>query len=256
VTVAGVALFHPTPNRVFPAAEVLFTEFRGNSMDTVLRTIDISAPLSSMIVQILGVLEPGLTPGTKRTGPKLVASEFEIPMLAIREALVNALIHRRYSASAPVKVALFQDRLEIFSPGNFPGPIAIEELGNGVSYYRNPTIASLARRVGLVERRGLGFYNILKSCNENRNPVPDIVEGGDFVKVTLYRSRGKQQSRLPESLAGLEHFREQRTPITTTMVRQELEVSAGTTRERIQRLVALGFLEERGRGRATKYVWK
>jgi ATP-dependent DNA helicase RecG len=256
VTVAGIILFHPTPRRVFPAAEVLFTEFAGTSMDSVLRTVDLSGPLSSMIVQIMDLVEPHLTLATKRTGPKLVASEFSIPPLAIREALVNALIHRRYSVVAPVKVALFKDRLEIFSPGNFPGPIDLKDLGNGVSYYRNPTIASLARRFGLVEKRGLGFYNILKFCNENRNPIPDIIQGSDYVKVALYRARGNQESRLPNDLAGLEQLREQRIPLTTSTVKQLLEVSAGTARERIQHLVALGLVEERGKGRATRYVWK
>lgn len=144
--------------------------------------------------------------------------------LAIREALLNALIHRRYSAVGPVKIALFDDRLEIFSPGNFPGPFNLNELGSGVSYHRNPTIASLTRRLGLVERRGLGFLHMLQSCRENNNPPPEIIEGSDFIKVILYK--------------------------------KALNVSAGTARDRIRQLLAMGIVVEEGKGRATRYRWR
>lgn len=256
-SVAAVVLFHPEPNRVLPQAELLYTEFQGATKQTVTRTVDLSAPLPMLINQVFNLVEPTLTTETKRHRAKLVASAFSIPPLAIREALLNALIHRRYTAPAPVKVSLFADRLEIFSPGNFPGPISNEEMGNGISYYRNPTLASLARRLGLVERRGLGFYNILTSCRENGNPRPDIVEGADHVKVMLFRTQKKNEGiALPDDLLALEPFRAKRTPLTTSLVRSALGVSAGTARSKIYELVERGILIERGKGRATRYEWK
>jgi ATP-dependent DNA helicase RecG len=153
-TVAGVVLLHTHPRNVFPAAEVLFAIFRGKITDEIIRTVDISAPLTTTTYQILDIIEPLTAIETQRSGPRVRPSKFSNPPIAIRETLLNALVHRRYSANAPIKVALFEDRLEIFSPGNFPGPINLEELGSGVSYYRNPTIANFARRLGLVERRG------------------------------------------------------------------------------------------------------
>jgi ATP-dependent DNA helicase RecG len=256
VTVAGVVLLHPNPQRVFPAAEVLFTQFKGTSTKEILRTIDLSGPLSTVVYQILSLIEPVVTVRTERAGPRLQASEWSIPPLAIREALLNALVHRRYTAVAPVKVALFEDRLEIFSPGNFPGPIDLDELGSGVSYYRNPTIANFTRRLGLVERRGLGFSNMLRSCRENRNPPPTIIEGSDFVKVTFYSHRESVTTNLPEQLAALEPLRRQGIPLTAANVSGALGVSAGTARSRIKHLIAMGLVVEEGKGRATRYRWR
>ena len=256
VTVAGVVLMHPNPQLVFPAAEVLFTVFKGTSTDQIVRTVDISAPLATTTYQILDLLEPLTTIATTRNGPRLQSSRFSIPPLAVREALINALVHRRYSANAPVKVALFDDRLEIFSPGNFPGPIDLKELGSGVSYYRNPTIAHFARRLGLVERRGLGFANILGSCRDNRNPLPAIVEGSDFVKVTLYRQITEEAQSLPASLLALEPLRQQGVPLTTSRVKALLGVSTGTARARIKILLKLKLVSEEGRGRSVRYRWR
>lgn len=85
----------------------------------------------------------------------LTSTQFAIPEIAIREALNNTLIHRKYYLQDAIKIALFDDRLEIFSPGNFPGPIT--DFKAGISYSRNPAIRQLARNVGLVEKRGFGF---------------------------------------------------------------------------------------------------
>jgi ATP-dependent DNA helicase RecG len=256
VTVAGVVLLHPNPNRVFSAAEVLFTHFKGSSTEEIVRSVDLSAPLSSLVYQVLNLLEPLLIVATERVGPRLQASRLSVPLLAIREALLNALIHRRYSAQASVKIALFSDRLEIFSPGNFPGPIDLNELGSGVSYYRNPIIANLTRRLGLVERRGLGFAQILRSCKENTNPPPKIIEGSDYVKVTLYTAQESTTIKLPDELTALEPFHQRGIPLTAQAVSKTLQVSAGTARSRIQQLLDLKLVIKEGKGRATRYRWR
>lgn len=256
VTVAGIVLLHPNPHSVFPPAEALFTHFKGESTEEIIRSIDLSAPLATLVYQILNLIEPLITVETAREGPRLKPSGFSIPPLAIREALLNALIHRRYSAVAPVKIALFDDRLEIFSPGNFPGPINLNELGSGVSYYRNSTIASLTRRLGLVERRGLGFLHMLQSCRENNNPPPEIIEGSDFIKVILHKKLTEKSPYLPPELAVLEQFREKGIALTSSIVKKALNVSAGTARDRIRQLLAMGLVVEEGKGRATRYRWR
>ena len=256
VTIAGVVLLHPDPHTVFPAAEVLFTIFKGKTTDEIIRTVDISAPLATTTYQLMNLIEPLTVIKTKRSGARLESSKFTIPPLAIREALLNALIHRRYSANAPIKIAMFEDRIEIFSPGNFPGPIDLDELGSGVSYYRNSTIANFARRIGLVERRGLGFTNIIQSCRANLNTPPQIIEGSDFVKVTLYSSRQESFVSLPAELSALESLREKRIPLTTSKVRELLQVSSGTARARIMQLVDHGLVKQEGLGRAVRYGWR
>jgi len=121
---------------------------------------------------------------------------------------MNALIHRQYSLPDAIKVALLDDRVAIFSPGNFPGPMNISELGNGISYSRNPHLRQLARKAGLVERRGFGYRLIFESCKQNHNPHPVVVEGPSYVKVTLFRNKIETSniSLFPEKCLPLKHL--------------------------------------------------
>ena len=127
----------------------------------ILKTIDLEGPIPELIEQIEGLLSPYIVGNYKLDGTKLKASQEEISHKAIREALINALIHRKYSIRAGIKVALFQNRLEIFSPGNFPGPLTENDYESGITYPRNERLRRLARKAGLVEKRGLGLKLIL-----------------------------------------------------------------------------------------------
>jgi len=255
VTHAGVVFFHPRPSDVLPQCELLYSEFDGETPTDPVRTIDISAPLPVTVNRVVELLKAHLIEKEEVTGVVRRQSQWAIPERAVREVLLNALIHRMYAISSSVKVALFPDRLEVFSPGNFPGPIDLEHLGNGVSYARNPRLRHLARKAGLVEKRGLGFRLILDSCQENQNRRPVIVEGGDYVKVTHFRGREEDTDGLPEDAQALQPYRDSNRPIKTGEAREILGVSINTARSRLKDLVRLGYLQPRGKGRATTYYW-
>ena len=78
----------------------------------------------------------------------------EIPSIVLEELLVNALIHRDYFISAPIRIFIFSDRIEIISPGHLPNNLTIENIKNGNSNIRNPILASFATKV--LPYRGLG----------------------------------------------------------------------------------------------------
>jgi ATP-dependent DNA helicase RecG len=126
-------------------------------MDQALRTIDFSGPLPQLVTRVMEELKPHLVSKEKVIGIHRKAVEWVLPEIVLRESLLNALLHRKYSIMGAIKVAVFSDRIEIFSLGNFPGPVDINQLGNGVSYTRNPKLRQLARKAGLVEKRGMGF---------------------------------------------------------------------------------------------------
>ncbi|MGL5263398.1 MAG: ATP-binding protein [Candidatus Rhabdochlamydia sp.] len=81
--------------------------------------------------------------------------ELEIPQIVFEELLVNALIHRDYFVSAPVRLFIFDDRIEIINPGNLPDHLSVEKIRTGNSIQRNPILASFAAK-GLLPYRGLG----------------------------------------------------------------------------------------------------
>lgn len=107
----------------------------------------------------------------------------EIPVEALREAIINAFCHRDYRDPDYVQVAVFKDRVEIRSPGRLYGLITIEDLGKGfVSQRRNPLIADLFRRIEMVEAWGRGMPLILKH-------VPDVIfrEVGNLFIISFNR---------------------------------------------------------------------
>ena len=80
--------------------------------------------------------------------------ELEIPKIVFEELVVNALIHRDYFISAPIRIFIFKNRIEIISPGHLPNNLTIKNIKNGISSIRNPVLASFATK--LLPYRGLG----------------------------------------------------------------------------------------------------
>ncbi len=98
----------------------------------------------------------------------------EIPRIVFEELLVNALVHRDYYISAPIKVFIFKDRIEIINPGNLPNNLTIENIKNGNSNVKNPVLASFAYHV--LPYRGIGS-GILRALKE----YPDIEFINDLI---------------------------------------------------------------------------
>jgi len=80
--------------------------------------------------------------------------KLEIPKIVIEEMIVNALLHRDYFISAPIRVFMFDNRIEIISPGGLPNNLTIENIRHGISNMRNPVLVSHA--IHLLPYRGLG----------------------------------------------------------------------------------------------------
>jgi predicted HTH transcriptional regulator len=96
---------------------------------------------------------------------------WEYPMLAIRELIINAVIHRDYSfIGKNIKLAIFDDMLEITSPGTLPPSIDITKLSIGQSEIRNKTLAPIFKELGLIEQWGTGF----KKLSDELKDYPDI----------------------------------------------------------------------------------
>lgn len=128
------------------------------------------------------------------------SEQWEIPFLAFQETLVNAIIHREY-ANQPnfVKVELFEDRLEITSPGSLPNPLTLRDLSTeGISKLRNPQIARIFYLSNHVERAGSGISRMKNEMKRAGLPAPDFTKGSpESFKVILPRPKPEQ---MPTSL--------------------------------------------------------
>ncbi|MBF4296939.1 ATP-dependent DNA helicase RecG, partial [Vibrio anguillarum] len=114
---------------------------------------DINGKLSDVFQKVLGFVLANIRHVQNEQGFNSVG-EPEIPRIVLEELIANALIHRDYFVSAPIKVLVFADRIEIVSPGHLPNNLTIENIKMGNSNVRNPILASFAPKV--LPYRGLG----------------------------------------------------------------------------------------------------
>lgn len=123
--------------------------------------------------------------------------KYELPPKAIRELIINAVIHRNYQLSSSVQVAVYDDRLEISSPGTVYGTITLEEALGGRSSLRNRTLSRALEKIDVLEGWGSGFRRIYDQCAEYGINPPKIEEIGDIVRVNFYRpANGKIGDKL------------------------------------------------------------
>ncbi len=106
--------------------------------------------------------------------------------MPLREVLVNAIVNGNYALPGRIFVAIFDDRLEIQSPGMLPYGVTLDDLKSGVSHIRNRVIARVFRELGLVEEWGSGYRRIANYCKENGYPIPEWQEFGSAVRVIFY----------------------------------------------------------------------
>jgi len=191
---------------------------------------------------------------------------YELPIVALREALINALIHRDYTNSGrDIKVGVYDDMINIVSPGSFPNTITKEDIENGRSEARNKVLAHIFKELGLIEQWGSGIKRIKNLCSEYGLKAPSINEKNDFVDVEFYRpiSDGLSSETVvkPSETVGkmvtqetiiLEYLKAHETIVSKT-VEELLNLKESRTRELLKQMVDRGLLKKCGSGKSTYY---
>ena len=116
---------------------------------------------------------------------------WNLPPAAVREAVVNAVVHADYAQrGAPVRVAIFDDRLEVENPGLLPFGLTVDDLRRGISKLRNRVIGRVFHELGLIERWGSGVQRMTAACREAGLAEPELEEIGTRFRVTLRTTGG------------------------------------------------------------------
>jgi len=187
LTVAGSLLFARNPQRHLPTARIEFAHFAGLlAGETIYDRKTIEGRLPQQLEQMESLLRLRLANGGVIQGFAREAQP-ELPLEMLRETLTNALVHRDYSLSAPIRVLLFDDRLEIHSPGPLPNSVTLENVRAGIHVERNPIILSLMAKLGLMTRLGTGILRIFRLAAEAGLPEPLLAVNPAEFTVTLYR---------------------------------------------------------------------
>ena len=201
-TVDGLLLFGKAPERHLPQSGVRAICYPGAEPAYATRADeDLRGPLVPLKFTDGSVLDRGLVdqawdfvrrntaPTARLEGARRIDG-WEYPESVIREALVNALVHRDYGiAGADVMLAIYADRLEIQSPGRLPNTVTVEGMKAGVRYARNQTLVNVMRDYGYVEARGMGVRNrIVPGMRAHNGTEPDLIEEEHRFTVRLWKA--------------------------------------------------------------------
>jgi ATP-dependent DNA helicase RecG len=133
------------------------------------------------------------------TGEPQREERWEYPMEALREIVINAIVHRDYASTSDSIIKIFDDRIEVFNPGALPQGLTIEKLltGDYVSSIRNRKIADMFKEIGLVEKYGTGIPRILREFEAYGLSIPKFEEIGPGFRVTAYKKIALTEKTTP-----------------------------------------------------------
>lgn len=160
--------------------------FKGTDRSVFLDKREYTGPLYEQIDEALNFVLRNIRLGAKIEG--LQRKEvYELPVEAIREMIVNAHCHRNMTDESCVQVAIYDDRLEVTSPGGLYNGLTFEEALQGHSKLRNRAIANIFNQIGLVEAWGTGLQRIQNAAREYGLPDPEFIEMPETFRVNLFR---------------------------------------------------------------------
>ena len=201
VTLSGMLLFGKTPNRFLPQAGIDAAAFPGTEKGYATRErATLRGPLTSLMDLNGDILEAGLVEKAvefvRRNTPVTAVLEDgarrmerpAYPAEAIREAVVNAVIHRDYLlANTDIELVIYEDRLEIISPGRLPNGITPERMRVGARAARNQILKDVMRDYRYLEDMGMGIpRKIIRGMREHNGTEPDLIERDERFLVRLF----------------------------------------------------------------------
>lgn len=205
---------------------------------------------------------------------------YEIPPEAIRELIINAAVHRSYLDHGNIQIAIYDNRLEITSPGKIPMGQTLERMKEGYSQIRNEALAYAFDYMNLIEHWGSGIPRIICKVKALGLPEPEFIGGEVDLRINIYRGQLNGTNSLEHSFAGIEDagklprnrretagklpiteqerqihkFALENGYITTAQVTELLGVKPRRAREILGKMVDNHWLSKKGASRSTIYV--
>jgi predicted HTH transcriptional regulator len=243
---AGVLLCGKDRLGKFPDAWIQAGRFAGTDKSRLLDQRELRGTLVNGIEESMGFIQKHLWSGQRIDGLRR-RETLTVPAIALREALINAVVHADYAQTgAPFRLSIFDDRLEIENPGLLPLGMTVEELPQGVSKLRNRVIARVFKEIGLVEQWGSGVQRMRSACLDAGLPEPRFEEIGFRFRVTF----GFTQTETPRMddvnrniLTALENAEK---GLSTHELSEIIGLTARATRLRLIKLVNQGLIKGHG----------
>ena len=185
----GIILFGINRLKLFPEAIIRCVRFAGNERDSIIDQANIEIYLPFAIEEAIKFIQRNthLRSEIKSLSRKDIP---QYPLIAIREALINAVVHADYAVKGVfISVAIFDERIEITNPGSLPFGFTLDKALAGASRIRNRVIAKVFYHLKWIEQWGRGLQLIVKECIKNGLAQPKFEELNNQFRVTLYSNK-------------------------------------------------------------------
>lgn len=191
-------IYHPTNGYLllagdsydFPEAKIQCAVFKGTVRDIFITRKEFAGPIHKQIDEAYHFVLQHINLGSRIEG---IARQdiYELPIKTIREIISNAVCHRSYLTPGNIQVALFDDRLEVTSPGMLNSEITIEKMKVGLSKIRNKGIAAAFSYMNVVEAWGSEIPKIFREAKEYGLREPELIDMGSDFRVNVFRKEAK-----------------------------------------------------------------
>ena len=263
-THAGLLFFSKhSQRRFFHNAQLRVVRFKGTSVThPVIDRLDCGETLWENVDTAEEFIRRNIRLLSFRTSKSFQRDDkFEYPLNALREAIINALIHRNYQETADVRVFIFDNRVEVINPGTFPEGVSPDEPTHKPV---NPTLSQFMFDVGFIERYGAGIRMMQRLCREWGNKAPRYefhpletkiifdspIQESTFIEIDDISEQLNERQR-----NALFHV-QRHGQITRKEYGQINHVSNTTAYEELRDMANKSLLDVKGKGRGTKYVRK
>ena len=199
-TIDGVLLFGRAPSRFLPQSGIRALCYQGTEPDYATRADENLRGPMVPLGQHEKIVESGLveqawdfvrrnTNQRSRLENTRRIDHWDYPETVVREAIVNALVHRDYSiVGTDIMISIFSDRMDITSPGRLPNTVTTEGMKAGARYARNQTLVNIMRDYGYADARGMGVRNkIIPGMLAHNGTEPDLIEEENRFTVRLWK---------------------------------------------------------------------
>jgi len=202
LTVAGLLLFGRNPQAHLPFAMISAVHFKGNEIgEEFLDRKEIVGTLEDQITDAETWLRLRLPVSGEITGFRREDTH-EIPPFVLREAVVNAVVHRDYTIRSQTRIFVFDDRIEIMNPGRLPNTVTLDNILLGIHAERNPILVTFLSRLGFVSRIGTGIPRMIRLMREHGLPAPEFRIVNHEFRVVLRRSGERADVPMAQVEAG------------------------------------------------------
>ena len=245
-TVGGMLLFGRDREKYFPDAWIQVGRFSGTDKRHIIDHAEIRSHPVQAVEEATAFVQKHLLQGAE-IGDVRRSDRWSLPPIAIREAVINAVAHADYSQhGAPIRISIFDDRLEVESPGLLPFGLTVEDLPRGVSKLRNRVIGRVFHELGLIEQWGSGIQRMTAACIDAGLAAPLFEELASRFRVTIAGERVARPTLDEIDQAIINSLKNDGQ--VTSEIAKVIGLTPRSTSTRLTKLVERGFVRVIGTG--------